>query len=68
MNCPYCKRSMLDGNIIGDGRMNIDWVEDTALSDTAKRITLNKKKKFAFKNTMAKGWYCETCKIVIINC
>jgi hypothetical protein len=57
---------MLNGNIIGDGRMNLDWVENTLLSDNAKKVKLNKVKKNPFKKTIADSWYCQQCNIVII--
>lgn len=67
MNCPYCNKDMILGNIFGDGRMNLEWVEDIVLKDYAKRIILNKEGKSPFKKTKAQGWYCKDCNKIIID-
>jgi len=67
MECPYCKENMLMGWIHGDGRLDLEWIEDTLLKDTAIKVRLNKVKKNPLKMTKAKSWHCSNCKKIIID-
>lgn len=70
MECPYCKKEMKKGYLKGDGRSKVRWHEEKekkALVDKIFGVGELDAVEYGFGTFKISGWYCETCKKLIIE-
>lgn len=70
-NCPYCHCKMKRGDIEGDGRKALIWVEENKergfLSILFNKDCIVLSKAGWMYSTSVKSSYCENCKKIIID-
>ena len=71
MTCPYCKQTMVYGEILGD-RYAMKWKDESqklimGIFAPPDSITLSNGAFSSFTRPVIKGYICKTCRKIIIN-
>lgn len=70
MECPYCKQEMKRGYLKGDGRQKVRWQEEgkrISLGDKMAGNGLPEATKYSMGTFQLPGWYCKSCKKLLID-
>lgn len=70
MECPYCKKEMKQGYLKGDGRSKVRWQEEgkrISLGDKMAGSGLPEAAKYSLGTFQLPGWYCKSCKKLLID-